>query len=54
MIAACSLAGLYVHFLDLIALPITITAPDLIVTTARTDEEAKALLTHLGMPFREQ
>jgi large subunit ribosomal protein L5 len=24
-----------------------------IVTTARTDEEAKALLTHLGMPFRE-
>jgi len=25
-----------------------------IVTTARTDEEAKALLTHLGMPFREQ
>jgi large subunit ribosomal protein L5 len=24
------------------------------VTTARTDEEAKALLTHLGMPFREQ
>jgi large subunit ribosomal protein L5 len=23
------------------------------VTTARTDEEAKALLTHLGMPFRE-
>lgn len=25
----------------------------IIVTTARTDEEAKALLTHLGMPFRE-
>src|SRR5437868_4520116 len=24
-----------------------------IVTTAQTDEEAKALLTHLGMPFRE-
>jgi large subunit ribosomal protein L5 len=24
-----------------------------IVTTAKTDEEAKALLTHLGMPFRE-
>jgi large subunit ribosomal protein L5 len=24
-----------------------------IVTTARTDEEAKALLAHLGMPFRE-
>ena len=24
------------------------------VTTARSDEEAKALLTHLGMPFREQ
>ncbi len=24
-----------------------------IVTTARTDEEARALLTHLGMPFRE-
>ena len=24
-----------------------------IVTTARTDEEAKALLTHLGVPFRE-
>jgi large subunit ribosomal protein L5 len=24
-----------------------------IVTTARTDEEAKALLVHLGMPFRE-
>ena len=24
----------------------------IIVTTARTDEEAKALLTHLGMPFR--
>jgi large subunit ribosomal protein L5 len=24
------------------------------VTTARTDEEAKALLAHLGMPFREQ
>jgi large subunit ribosomal protein L5 len=24
-----------------------------IVTTARSDEEAKALLTHLGMPFRE-
>jgi large subunit ribosomal protein L5 len=24
-----------------------------IVTTARTDEEAKALLGHLGMPFRE-
>jgi large subunit ribosomal protein L5 len=23
------------------------------VTTARTDEEAKALLTHLGIPFRE-
>jgi large subunit ribosomal protein L5 len=23
------------------------------VTTARTDEEARALLTHLGMPFRE-
>jgi large subunit ribosomal protein L5 len=25
----------------------------ILVTTARTDEEAKALLTHLGMPFRE-
>jgi large subunit ribosomal protein L5 len=25
----------------------------IIVTTARTDEDAKALLTHLGMPFRE-
>jgi len=25
----------------------------IIVTTARTDAEAKALLTHLGMPFRE-
>lgn len=25
----------------------------IIVTTAATDEEAKALLTHLGMPFRE-
>jgi large subunit ribosomal protein L5 len=24
-----------------------------IVTTARTDEEARGLLTHLGMPFRE-
>src|SRR5258705_2099242 len=24
-----------------------------IVTTAQTDEEARALLTHLGMPFRE-
>jgi large subunit ribosomal protein L5 len=24
-----------------------------IVTTARTDDEAKSLLTHLGMPFRE-
>ena len=24
------------------------------VTTARSDEEARALLTHLGMPFREQ
>jgi len=24
-----------------------------IVTTARTDEDARALLTHLGMPFRE-
>jgi large subunit ribosomal protein L5 len=24
------------------------------VTTARTDEDARALLTHLGMPFREQ
>ena len=24
-----------------------------IVTTARTDEEAKALLAQLGMPFRE-
>jgi large subunit ribosomal protein L5 len=24
-----------------------------IVTTARTDDEARALLTHLGMPFRE-
>jgi ribosomal protein L5 len=23
-----------------------------IVTTAQTDEEARALLTHLGMPFR--
>jgi ribosomal protein L5 len=23
------------------------------VTTARTDEEAKALLSHLGVPFRE-
>jgi large subunit ribosomal protein L5 len=26
----------------------------IIVTTARTDEDARALLTHLGMPFREQ
>jgi len=26
----------------------------IIVTTARTDEEAKALLTHLGMPFRDR
>jgi large subunit ribosomal protein L5 len=26
----------------------------IIVTTARTDENAKALLAHLGMPFREQ
>jgi large subunit ribosomal protein L5 len=25
----------------------------IIVTTATTDEEAKALLTHLGMPFKE-
>ena len=25
----------------------------IIVTSARTDEDAKALLTHLGMPFRE-
>ncbi len=25
----------------------------IIVTTARTDEHAKALLTHVGMPFRE-
>jgi large subunit ribosomal protein L5 len=25
----------------------------IMVTTARTDEEAKALLTHLGVPFRE-
>jgi large subunit ribosomal protein L5 len=25
----------------------------IIVTTARTDEDAKALLAHLGMPFRE-
>src|SRR5215210_3062770 len=25
-----------------------------IVTTARTDEEARALLRHLGMPFRQQ
>ena len=25
----------------------------IIVTTARTDEEARTLLTHLGMPFRE-
>jgi large subunit ribosomal protein L5 len=24
-----------------------------VVTTARTDEEARALLTHLGMPFRK-
>jgi large subunit ribosomal protein L5 len=24
------------------------------VTTARTDEDAKALLAQLGMPFREQ
>jgi large subunit ribosomal protein L5 len=23
------------------------------VTTAQTDEEARALLTHLGVPFRE-
>ncbi len=23
------------------------------VTTAKSDEEAKALLTHLGVPFRE-
>lgn len=26
----------------------------IIVTTARTNEEARALLKHLGMPFREQ
>jgi len=25
----------------------------IIVTTARTDEDAKALLAQLGMPFRE-
>ena len=25
----------------------------IMVTTARTDEEAKALLAQLGMPFRE-
>jgi large subunit ribosomal protein L5 len=25
----------------------------IMVTSAETDEEAKALLTHLGMPFRE-
>jgi large subunit ribosomal protein L5 len=25
----------------------------IVVTTARSDEDAKALLTHLGMPFRE-
>jgi large subunit ribosomal protein L5 len=25
----------------------------IVVTSARTDEEAKALLTQLGMPFRE-
>ena len=25
----------------------------IIVTSARTDEEAKALLAHLGVPFRE-
>jgi ribosomal protein L5 len=25
----------------------------IIVTTARTDEDAKALLQQLGMPFRE-
>jgi large subunit ribosomal protein L5 len=25
----------------------------IIVTSARTDEEAKALLGHLGVPFRE-
>src|SRR6266545_3663635 len=25
----------------------------IVVTTAKTDEEAKALLTHLGVPFRE-
>jgi len=25
----------------------------IVCTTARTDEEAKALLTHLGLPFRE-
>jgi len=24
-----------------------------IVTSARTDEEGRALLTHLGMPFRK-
>jgi len=24
-----------------------------VVTTARTDEEARALLKHLGMPFRQ-
>jgi large subunit ribosomal protein L5 len=24
-----------------------------IVTTAKTDEEGRALLTHLGMPFRK-
>jgi large subunit ribosomal protein L5 len=24
-----------------------------VVTTARTDEEARAVLTQLGMPFRE-
>ena len=25
----------------------------IVVTTAESDEEAKALLTHLGVPFRE-
>jgi len=25
----------------------------IMVTSAKTDEEAKALLTHLGVPFRE-
>ena len=33
--------------------PRTVLTRPLMVTTAGTDEEAKALLTHLGVPFRE-